>query len=108
LSKRTRIVVGTDGEVDPFTVTATQGAAGAVGIDTGFTAEETRERGLQVSMGTYAMADITLGPVSLQPGIRFNAYTVDSRAWAAIDPRFALRWQIADRWAFRAGVGLFT
>jgi hypothetical protein len=107
ISKRTRVVVGTDGEIDPFTVSATQGAAGAVGLEVGPT-ERTKQKGLQTSTGAYLMADITLGPVSFQPGLRVAGYTVDSGAWAAVDPRLAMRWQISDRWAFRSGVGLYT
>ena len=108
LSRRARIVIGTDGEVDPFTVTATAQAAPFVAGPGAAPANRTTTSDVQSQIGTYLMGDIRRGPVSLWPGLRVAGFTLGSDVEAAIDPRFALRWQIADRWAFRAGVGLFT
>mgnify|MGYP001109711689 CR=1 FL=1 len=74
-----------------------------------------------VDVGPYAYADVRLGPVTLTPGVRFDAYLVEgskklppsgnvpplgfSRMNTAVAPRASARWNVTRRFALTAGYG---
>ena len=76
-----------------------------------------------VDVGPHAYADVTLGPVTVTPGMRFDAYLIEgsrktpkvgltpeigfSRLETAFEPRLSARWQIVPRLAFSAAYGAY-
>ena len=76
-----------------------------------------------VDLGPHLFADIRLGPVTLTPGARLDAYLIDgdrktprigqtpavgfSRLETALAPRMAARWEVAPRLAINAAYGTY-
>jgi len=76
-----------------------------------------------VDVGPHAYADMKLGPVTVTPGIRFDAYLIEgsrktpkvgltpeigfSRLETAFAPRLSARWQVAPRVALSAAYGAY-
>lgn len=76
-----------------------------------------------VDVGPHVYADIRLGPVTLTPGIRFDAYLIEgskrtpikgnlppigfSRLETAVAPRASARWDVTSRFALTAAAGTY-
>ena len=76
-----------------------------------------------VDVGPHASADLKLGPVTVTPGLRFDAYLVEgsrktpkvgltpeigfSRLETAFAPRLSARWQVVPRLALSAAYGAY-
>ncbi|HSO41020.1 MAG TPA: TonB-dependent receptor, partial [Labilithrix sp.] len=76
-----------------------------------------------VDVGPHAHADVRLGPVTVTPGARFDAFLIEgsrktpkigvtpevgfSRLETAIEPRLSARWQIVPRLAMSAAYGTY-
>ena len=76
-----------------------------------------------VDVGPHAHADVKLGPVTVTPGVRFDAYLIEgsrktprvgqtpsigfSRLETAIAPRLSGRWEVVPRLALTAAYGTY-
>ncbi|HEY8072900.1 MAG TPA: TonB-dependent receptor [Labilithrix sp.] len=76
-----------------------------------------------VDVGPHAYADVRLGPVTITPGIRFDAFLIEgnrqtprvgetpaigfSRLESAFDPRGSARWDVTSRLALTAAAGTY-
>jgi TonB family protein len=76
-----------------------------------------------VDVGPHAYADVRLGPVTVTPGVRFDAYLIEgsrktprvgqtpsigfSRLETAIAPRLSARWEVVPRLALTAAYGTY-
>jgi len=76
-----------------------------------------------VDVAPHAHADVRLGPVTVTPGVRFDAFLIEgsrktprvgqtpsigfSRLETAIAPRLAARWEVAPRLALSAAYGTY-
>lgn len=103
-SKRFSLVVGTDLEVDTFiTRTADFNNLDAQGL-----AALKRERGTQSSIGVYTTADLRYGPLTVRPGLRATAYTVEERAANSVDPRVTAYLDPTPNWRVSLGLGKYS
>ncbi|MBL4689239.1 MAG: TonB-dependent receptor [Nannocystaceae bacterium] len=106
LSPRASLMVGVDGEIDPYRA---QQAEPVLSADPGSFETQTRyTSGVQSTLGVYSTADIRFGRVTLWPGIRVSTFTAGPQAKVAADPRLAGRWSIGDRVALSFGAGLYS
>ncbi|MCA9711674.1 MAG: TonB-dependent receptor, partial [Myxococcales bacterium] len=101
LGPRADLTFGADLEVDPFRTITTDPSAGME------PAEEQADA-LHTSTGVYAMTELRLRQLSLTPGVRVNAFTLDESAKLGVDPRLLARWEPSPRWAWAGGVGLYS
>lgn len=76
-----------------------------------------------VNVGPHASVDLRIGPVTITPGVRFDAFLIEgsrrtprlgqtpavgfSRLESAIDPRGAARWDVTNRFALVAAAGTY-
>ncbi len=76
-----------------------------------------------VDVAPHAYADVKLGPVTVTPGMRFDAYLIEgsrrtpkvgltpeigfSRLETGFEPRLSARWQVVPRLAFSAAYGAY-
>lgn len=76
-----------------------------------------------VDVGPYALAEVRLGPVTITPGLRADAFLIEgsrltprvgqtpalgfSRLSAAIDPRLSVSWAVTPRITLSAAFGLY-
>jgi hypothetical protein len=77
-----------------------------------------------LDVGPYAYLDLRLGPVTLTPGVRFDAYLIEgnsrtppspnappigfSRLETAVQPRGSARWEVTPRFALTTAAGMYT
>ncbi len=61
--------------------------------------------------GTYARAELTIGPLTLEPGVRFDYYDYETVngdfKYDSWDPRLLARLRWTDAFGFRAGAGVY-
>jgi len=65
-------------------------------------------RGLRTSTGLYAVTDLRIGRLSLVPGVRLNAFTLDRAARVSVDPRLLAHLDVSPTVTWSAGVGLYS
>ncbi len=106
IGRRAELTLGTDFEVDRYAARDEQADLTAATPDPSFIIDE--QRGVQSSLGLYASAELRLGPLTLRPGARASAFTVDRRYAFAIDPRVVAHLQLGDRWRLSAGLGRYS
>ncbi len=103
---RADLTVGTDFELDVFSTLDQQTDLGLTGGDGQF--REEQMQGLQTTLGAYASGEIRLGPVTIQPGLRANAFSVGPRRAFAIDPRGVAKVDLGDHWRVSMGLGRYS
>ncbi|HRI09450.1 MAG TPA: TonB-dependent receptor, partial [Nannocystaceae bacterium] len=59
-------------------------------------------------LGTYLLATIGAGPLTIDPGFRLAAFVVGGDRTFAADPRLALRLDLARDWQIHGAVGLYS
>lgn len=106
VGRRAELTVGTDFELDAFDTLDEQAELTLLGADASY--REDRQRGLQATLGTYASAELRLGPVSLRPGARASAFTVGDRAAFSVDPRGIVDIDASERWRVSLGLGRYS
>ncbi len=103
VGRRATLTVGTDLELDAFSSLDQQAElalpSGQVPL------REDLAQGLQTSLGAYASGELRLGALTLQPGLRANAYSVEQRFAFAIDPRAVARVDLGEKWQIGLGLG---
>ncbi|MCA9713578.1 MAG: TonB-dependent receptor, partial [Myxococcales bacterium] len=107
LGARARLLVGTDMQVTPYTLTLA-GESFAVTAPSSDDLVDARPRGLEAAIGLYVEPTLTLGRLTLVPGARASAFTLDQEYAFAVDPRLRARVELADAWAARAAVGQYS
>lgn len=100
IGRRTTLTLGADSEIDRFEAEAPSFEAGL--------RQQVQAGGLQSSTGLYVTTEHRLGVLSLMPGVRLSAFTLDDNARLAVDPRLLARVRASDAWTWSAGVGLYS
>ncbi|MFO0635396.1 MAG: TonB-dependent receptor [Nannocystaceae bacterium] len=108
-TRRFSLTLGSDVLVSPFRVHTVDSSFG--GTPTSRTIE-----GFDATVGLYAVATLTLGRMTLWPGLRVSGFArrapentgVQHSEAHAFDPRLLARWDVAKRWSLRGGVGLYS
>ncbi|MEM9454736.1 MAG: hypothetical protein AAGF11_11190 [Myxococcota bacterium] len=106
LGPRAELTVGTDFELDGYFALDEQAELGSSGDELPFT--ETRDRGLQSSLGVYGTVLLQLGRLTLRPGVRWNGFSVGDRFAFAVDPRGVAGIDVSDRWRIDLGLGRYS
>jgi hypothetical protein len=70
--------------------------------------QTTRASGTEASIGAYTSWAARLGPVTLRPGVRGNAFTADEQTAFSVDPRFVTHIDASDAWRVSLGVGKYS
>lgn len=107
ISRGVDLTIGADSEIDVY---RTREKATVVDPDT-FAARPplvTTERGIASTLGVFTVADFHYGRASVRPGVRANAFTVESRQAYSIDPRASARLALGQRWALAGGLGRYS
>lgn len=106
LGRRASLTVGTDFELDGYFALDEQADLGLTRSDADFV--ETRDRGLQSSLGVYGSAEVRLGALTLRPGVRWSGFSVGDRFAFAVDPRGVSRIDLGERWQLDLGLGRYS
>ena len=105
VSQRFDVLAGTDFEIGAF------GARDELrlSIDGVQAANEvTSASGTEAAIGAYTSGKLRLGPVTLRPGVRGNAFTADEQTAFSVDPRFVGHVDLGDKWRLTTGVGKYS
>lgn len=108
LSPRASLMVGADTEVRPYRTKSQVTTMTSLASPEDAVVTRRSGTGLETGAGLYTIADVRFGAVQLWPSLRFNAFTLGSDSEVALDPRFAGRWSINDRWQWSFGVGVYS
>ena len=106
LSKHATLLVGTDFEIARFFAVDEQTSLDLVG-GSGPT-QRRDEQGIESQTGVYATTELRWGPVTLRPGARATAFTVDDQAEFSIDPRALAHVDVGESWRLSAGLGKYS
>lgn len=106
LNHRAAFTFGVDGEAMPFSHRVSDAAFGT-GSETGY----------DITLGAYAWATLSLGPLTLWPGVRMSVFAREldgegardsSSRSSTVDPRLLARFEPAERWSIDAGIGAYS
>ena len=51
----------------------------------------------------YVEDEITLGSLSMNPGLHFDLFAASGKTYPSFQPRFSVRWAVTDDWTLKAG-----
>ncbi len=105
LSPHATLLVGTDFEVARYFAVDEQRPLDVV---TAADAERREDDGVESQTGVYATTELHWGPVTLRPGARATAFTVDDQARFSVDPRALGHVDVGESWRLSAGLGRYS
>jgi hypothetical protein len=107
LGPHATLLVGTDFEVAAFRAVDEQQAVDPIVGGLGESIE-TAVAGVESQTGVYSTTELRFGRVTLRPGGRMSAFTVDDQAAFSFDPRLVGHVDVSDAWRISAGVGRYS
>ncbi len=107
LSRRARLLVGTDLQVTPYTLSLADSDF-VVFTPPSDDLVDPRPSGLESRIGLYLEPTLELGPLTVIPGARVSAFSLDQEYAFAVDPRLRARLELPAGWAARAAVGVYS